>query len=666
MKASLRAPAWWQSSIDWLAPAAALIAVVFVAYSPVLRGGWIWDDDYYVTHNATLRSLEGLWRIWTDIGAVPQYYPLTHTTFWLEWRLWGAEPAGYRVANVLLHCANALLIGIILRRLAVPGWWIAPWLFALHPVHVESVAWVTERKNVLSGLFYLLALLTYLRWSLPQTSNDKPQRSFYFLSLALFIGALLSKSVTSSLPAVVLLIVYWKRGRIAWRDVLPLLPFFALGAAMGALTSWMERNIVGAQGPEFALSVLDRVLIAGRAVWFYVTKLLWPHPLIFMYPRWRIDPATMWQFAFPLAAIGLVVSLWVLRNRIGRGPLVAALFFGGTLFPALGFVDVLPMRYSFVADHFQYLASLGVITLLAATVALRLSRQAAITATTVVCLALGIVTWNHAHDFRDLETLWKTTLAKNPSSWMAHNNYGILLMGRGEYPAAAEQFRAAMAWKPDHDQARLNLGMIAERAGRFDEARAWYLDALRAKPRFANAYYNLAHVATIEGKTDEAIANYQRAIEIDPNHDEAMTNLGYLFAERGNTAAAVTQFRRALQVNPYAVRAHIGLGNIHLDADRFDQAMQEFTKAAALQPRNPVLRNNMGIALASKGRLDEAEREFRASLTIKPDHVDALLNLGIVRAKRGDVAGARQLLSRALALDPQNAKARNQLDALPR
>jgi Tfp pilus assembly protein PilF len=462
----------------------------------------------------------------------------------------------------------------------------------------------------------------------------------------------------------VLLIVYWKRGRISWRDVLPLLPFFALGAAMGGLTSWMERNVVGAQGPEFALSLLDRVLIAGRAVWFYATKLLWPHPLIFMYPRWRIDPAALWQFAFPLAAIGLVASLWTLRNRIGRAPLVAALFFGGTLFPALGFVNVLPMRYSFVADHFQYLASLGVITLLAATVASRLSRQAAITATTVACLALGIVTWNHAHDFRDLETLWKRTLAKNPSSWMAHNNYGILLMGRGEYPAAAEQFRAAMAWKPDHDQARLNLGMIAERAGRFDEARAWYLDALRVKPGFANAYYNLAHVATIEGKTDEAIANYERAIQIDTNHDEAMTNLGYLFAERGNTAAAVTLFSRALQVNPYAARAHIGLGNIHLDADRFDQAMQEFTKAAALQPRNPVLRNNMGIALASKGRLDDAEREFRASLTIKPDHVDALLNLGIVRAKRGDVAGARQLLSRALALDPQNAKARNQLDAL--
>ena len=679
MKASFRAPAWWQSSIDWVAPAAALIALVFVAYSPALRGGWIWDDDYYVTHNATLRSLAGLWRIWTDIGAVPQYYPLTHTTFWLEWRLWGDEPAGYRVANLLLHCANGLLVGIILRRLVVPGWWIVPWVFALHPVHVESVAWVTERKNVLSGLFYLLALWSYLQFvgatlvsparlaEMRRATQASPLRwNWYAPSLALFICALLSKSVTSSLPAVVLLIVYWKRGRIAWRDVLPLLPFFALGAAMGALTSWMERNVVGAQGPEFALSLLDRLLIAGRAVWFYATKLLWPHPLIFMYPRWRIDPAAVWQFAFPLAALGLVVALWALRHRIGRGPLVAGLFFGGTLFPALGFVNVLPMRYSFVADHFQYLASLGVITLLAAAVASRLSRQTAITATTVACLALGIVTWNHAYDFRDIETLWKRTLAKNPSSWMAHNNYGTLLMTREDYAAAAKEFRAAIAWKPDHDQARLNLGMIAERTERPDEARAWYLDALRVKPRFANAHYNLGRLAAAQGKSDEAITHYQRAIELDPTHDEAMTNLGVVFADRGDLDRAAAQYRRALEVNPMSSAAHVNLGNVYLHANRFDDALAEWGKAATLQPRNPVVPNNIGVVLLAQGKLDEAERRFRESLAARPDYVDAMINLASVRARRGDVKGAREHLTRALTIHPRNEKARKQLDALPR
>jgi protein O-mannosyl-transferase len=703
MKAAARVSARWAASIGSLAPLAVLVAVTFVAYSPVIRGGWIWDDDYYVTHNATLRSAQGLWRIWTDIGSVPQYYPLTHTAFWLEWRLWGPEPTGYRVGNVLLHCANAALIGVILRRLAVPGWWIVPWLFALHPVHVESVAWVTERKNVLSGFFYLLALNQYLKTTAaqPESSSERAARPFseeaipergtppergtlllltpvpvpergtlllltprYFAALALFVCALLSKTVTSSLPAVVLLIVYWKRGRIAWRDVWPLLPFLALGAGMGLLTSWMERHVVGAAGSEFALSFVDRFLIAGRAVWFYVTKLLWPNPLIFMYPRWTVDPARLWQFAFSIAAVGLIASLWALRHRFGRGPLVAALFFGGSLFPALGFVNVLPMRYSFVADHFQYLASAGVLTLLAGVVAVRASRQGARTFTAVACLALAIVTWNHAHDFRDIETLWRSTLAKNPSSWMAHNNLGIALMNRGDNAAAAQEFRAAIAWKPDHDQARLNLGMIAERAGRFDEARAWYLDALRVKPNFANAHYNLGRLAATQGVTDDAIDHYQRAIEFDPKHDEAMTNLGVLFAERGDAGRAVLLYRRALEVNPASVAAHVNLGNVYLNANQFDAALAEWAKAAALSPRNPVVPNNIGVVLLAQGKLDEAERRFRESLAARPDYVDALINLGAVRARRGDVTGARQHLSKALDLDPRNEKARKQLDAL--
>lgn len=674
-------------------PALALVAVTFVIYSPALRGGWIWDDDYYVTRNLTLRTLDGLWRIWTDIGAVPQYYPLTHTTFWLEWRLWGDQPTGYHIVNVLLHCANAILVGVILRRLTVPGWWIAPWIFALHPVHVESVAWVTERKNVLSGLLYLLALSAYLKSGfgfrvsgfgktrtekgtgtrlvsvssapLPELRNPNPETRFYFLSLLLFVCALLSKSVTSSLPAVVLLIIYWKRGRIERRDVLPLLPFFALGAGMGMLTSWMERHVVGAQGREWDFSIADRFLIAGRAAWFYATKLIWPNPLIFMYERWRIDSTVAWQYAFPLAAAGIVVPLWGLRHRVGRGPLVAALFFGGTLFPALGFVNVLPMRYSFVADHFQYLASVGLITVVAAGLATHLSHRGAVRASAIVCLALAVVAWRHARDFADIETLWRNTLAKNPSSWMAQNNYGILLMKRGDDAAAAERFATAIALKPNHDWARVNLGMIAERSGRLDEARNWYLDALRVKPGFADSHYNLGRLAAGRGRVEEAITHYQRAIDVDPRHDEAHTNLGMLFAERGEPERAAALYRRALEINPHAVRGHLALGNVQLAAGRTDDALAAFAEAAALEPRNPFVLNNIGIALAGKGRLDDADRHFRSAIEVSPGYVDAYVNLGVIRVKQGDAAGARRHLMTALMLDPKNERARRQLDAMP-
>jgi Flp pilus assembly protein TadD len=447
-------------------------------------------------------------------------------------------------------------------------------------------------------------------------------------------------------------------------DVVPLLPFFALGAGMGALTSWMEQHVVGAQGAEWDFSVADRVLIAGRAVWFYATKLIWPHPLIFMYPRWGIQDHAAWQYAFPVAALGVVGALWGLRHRIGRGPLVAALFFGGTLVPALGFVNVLPMRYSFVADHFQYLASLGVLILIAAGIAIY-ARRAAATITTAVCLALAIVSWSHAHDFGNIETLWKNTMAKNPRSWMVHNNYGVLLLERGEVDAAASSFIESIRLNPNHDQARLNLGMIAEQRGRLDEARAWYVDALRVQPVFPDAYYNLGRLSTKQGRPDEAIGHYRKAIEQDPKHDMAHVNLGMLYADGGDAARAAEHYRRALEINPDDFLAHINLGNLYLGAGQFDEALAEWAKAAAIQPRNPMVPNNIGIVQLRRGNLDDAERRFREALAIRPDYVEALTNLGTARAQRGDVAGARQYLTRALALDPGNALAKKQLDALP-
>lgn len=486
----------------------------------------------------------------------------------------------------------------------------------------------------------------------------------YWLALALFVCALLSKSVTSSLPAVILLIIYWKRGRVTIKDVVPLLPFFALGAGMGMLTSWMERHIVGAQGPEWEFSILDRGLIAGRAVWFYATKLIWPHPLIFMYERWAIDDRSLWQYAFPVSAIGVVVAQWGLRHRLGRGPLVAVLFFGGTLIPALGFVNVLPMRYAFVADHFQYLASLGLLTLFAAAVATH-AKGAAFALTIILSVTLAAKSWSHAHDFTDLETLWQNTLAKNRRSWMVHNNYGTLLMERGDYAAAAERFHSAIALKPDHDQARLNLGQLAERQGDPQRARAWYLDALRVRPGFANALYNLANLAASQGRDYEAITYYERAIASDPGHEAAHINLGITLARRGELHRAVQLYRRALEINPDSVSARINLGNALLSAGHSELALAEWAQAAAIDPRNPTVRNNLGAALASQGRYDDAEREFRAALAVRPDHVDALTNLGIVRARRGDFAGARQYLIKALALDPGNERAQKNLDALP-
>jgi hypothetical protein len=331
------------------------------------------------------RSADGLARIWFQPGATQQYYPLLHTLFWLQYQLWGESSFGHHLLNILLHAFCALLLARILQRLDIPGAWLAAAVFALHPVHVESVAWITELKNTL--------MLIYLKFD-----HDR-SRSAYLAAMGLFVLGLLSKTVTATLPAALLLIFWWKRGRLSWtRDVAPLSPFFLAGIAAGLLTAWIESEVMGARGPDFAFNLVERSLIAGRVIWFYLAKLFWPVDLVFTYPRWAISGAVWWQYMFPAAALLLVCMLWKLRHR-SRAPLAAVLYFAGTLFPVLGFVNVYPFRFSFVADHFQYLASLGVITLVSAAAAQWINRQrprrktAAAAACVAVVAILAGLTW---------------------------------------------------------------------------------------------------------------------------------------------------------------------------------------------------------------------------------------------------------------------------------
>lgn len=274
------------------AGAAFVVVATIVAYLPSIRAGFIWDDDQHVTDNTLLRSARGLKLIWTALGATPQYYPLTHTSFWIEYHLWGSSPTGYHVINVALHAGSALLLWRILRLLRVPGAWLATCLFALHPIEVESVAWITERKNVLSGVFYSGAMLAYLTGT---RGDSRPRPGWYLCSLVLFACALLSKTLTGTLPGAILLILWWKDGRLPWKHGLHLAPMIVAAFAAGSITSWMERTQVGAAGPDWDFSILERTLIAGRALWFYAYKIVVPYQFTFVYPRWEVDPHVVWQ-----------------------------------------------------------------------------------------------------------------------------------------------------------------------------------------------------------------------------------------------------------------------------------------------------------------------------------------------------------------------------------
>jgi tetratricopeptide (TPR) repeat protein len=598
-----------------------IILVTMLSYIPAMRGGYIWDDDSYITENTTLRTPDGLRRIWLEPKALPQYYPLVHTTFWLEYHLWHVHPFGYHLVNVLLHALNAILLLLLLSHLRVPGGWLAALLFALHPVQVESVAWITERKNVLSAFFYLASFLAYLRYC--DLTVDSEQTSpgihpatskvrdnfwpFYPLSLFLFLCALLSKTITCSLPAAILLVLWWKRDRIYWRDTLPLIPYFVVGAFLGLTTVWLEIHHVGAQGEEWGLSFVDRFLVAGRALWFYASKLVWPHKLTFIYPKWQIDATVWWQYLFPAAAMAVIFTLWLVRHRISKGPLVSVLFFAGTLIPALGFFDVYPMRYSFVADHFQYLASIGLIVLGAAIASTLLAglgpwqRKSGLALCLTVLLVFAIQVWQQGNIYRDAETLYQDTITKNPNSWMAHNNLGLILKGQGRHHEAITHFSQALQIKPNHAEVHNNLGNILALEGETEKAIAHFIKALELEPNLPGAHNNLGNVLEHQGKINEALYHYSMALQLQPSFADAYFNVGNLQARQGKSEEAIVNFSLALQLKPEFAEAHNSLGVVLARQGKIKEAIDHFREAVRINPHFRQAHRNLSIALQQTG-----------------------------------------------------------------
>lgn len=518
---------WLNSSLiicQDLLKAGLLLCALLVFYHPVIHGGMLFDDNRHITLEA-LRSLHGLWRIWVEPGAADQYYPVLHSAFWLEWCLWGDSVTGYHLVNLLLHACCAFLIVALMRRLALPGAWFAAFIFALHPVCVESVAWISEQKNTLSTLFYLGSMFVYLGF-------DRERRSsLYIAALFLFLMALLSKTVTATLPGALLVIFWWQRGRIDWkRDLLPLLPWIAMGAAGGLLSGWMERRFYGAVGSDFSMTFLERCLMAGRIPWFYSGKLFWPVHLMFHYPFSPVRTTEPWQYMFLFGLLLILAGLCVI-SRWSRGPMAAFLLYIGTLFPVLGFLNIKWFVFSPVADHFQYLASLGIIVPVTSGIVLGVKkipipwmRHTVRASGYLLLLILSSLTWRHSQVFRDMETFYKDTLAGNPESYLAHYNYGLVLIKLpGRLPDALFQFDEALRLRPDDAVLQNGVGVIfMSIKDRQDRSIDCFKKAILLNPDYAVAHLNLAQVLeAIPGRLHDAAVHYETALRIKPGFEEA-------------------------------------------------------------------------------------------------------------------------------------------------
>jgi len=579
-----------------------LAVVTILAYQHAWHGGFLWDDDAYIINNELLTASDGWQRIWFSLDSPSQYFPFTYSTFRIEHALWGLDTTGYHWVNLLLHVGNALLVWAVLARLKVPGSWLAAAIFALHPVQVESVAWITERKNVLMGFFFLLTLLAWIAFV------DKRSRRpwmFYCLALISYALALSAKATACTLPAALFLILWLQKKPITMRRFIQIVPFVVLGIGMGLLAVWWERYHQGTNRGVFTfLSPMERILVASRAVWFYLSKIFWPSNLTFIYPRWNISPADLIDYIWLLAGIAACVAIYFIRRYFGRSVEVAAAFFVATLTPVLGFIMLFTFRYTFVADHYQYLACIGPIALASAGI-VALSdrfthyRAVIVSAALLVVASFGTLTWRQAATYSDIETLWRTTLARNPECWMAHTNIGIVFLQQGKIDDAIAHYRLALQMQADSWDAEYNLGTALVAKGQVDEAILHCERAVGMRPTDPDAQVSLGNALFAKGRIDEAIAHYQKAITAQPDHFLARYSLGHALLEKGELEGAIQVCRSALLLRPSDADCQTTLAIALEEKGNPTEAIQHYQKALELAPKSISTLTNLAWLLAT-------------------------------------------------------------------
>ena len=648
----------------WLL-ALVLVVVTFAAYQPVRHAGFIWDDDDHLTANPAMTAPHGLKMIWSSL-AVSRYYPLTLTTFWVQRRLWGLNPQPYHLVNVALHAVNGILVFLVLRRLRVTAAWLAAMVWVLHPVNVESVAWITELKNTQSGVFFFLSMLCFLR------SDTQKRHGWYVLAIACGLAAMLSKPSTVVLPLVLLLCAWWERGRWTRMDIVRIAPFFALAVGMSALTILEQRgHVLRAGAANWQLGPAERLVVAGKAIGFYAGKVLWPARLTFVYPRWAVDASSLWSWAPAVALVAVAVTLGRYRSRgWGRAAVFGGGFFVVALLPVLGFFNVYYFRFSYVADHFQYLACLGLISLAASTGAAICERAGprgrdwGVLAAAVVLLILGVSTWKQSGVYQDSETLWRDTLAKNPQCWMAHNNLATTLKSLGRVQEAVEHWEECLRIKPDYAEAHCNLGYTWQQMGKIEGAIAQYEQALRSKPDFAEAHNNLGTVLLQEGKVSDALGQYEQALRSNPDYAEAHYNLGIALVRLGRVQEAVGHWEQALRIKPDYAEAQYSLGTTLQQAGHVPEAIGHYEQALRSNPDYAEAHYNLGVALGQTGRIREAMEHWQQALRIKPDYAEAHGALGMALEQAGQVREAIGHYEQALRIKPDFTPAKNALARL--
>ena len=672
--ATRRRPATSDSSAAGLRAlcAALIIAIAILAlHSRTLVGKFLADDGELVTRNIIVRSSDGPYRAWCTSEPI-DYWPATNTMFWIEWRLWGANPTGYHVTNVILHIAESLLIWLILRKLSIPGALLAGVIFAIHPVNVESVAWIAQGKNLMCMLFLLLSMLWYLDAlrshgarreknanGLRHPSSFIPHpSSFYFLSLAASALSMLSKGSAVVVPVLMLGMVWWLRP-LKLRDIAALLPFFALAAVLAVVNVWFQTH--GSHDATRSADFTDRLLGAGGVLWFYLYKATIPLNLAFIYPEWHIETGKLLWWLPLTAALAVSAVLWWYRATWSRPFLFAWGFFCVALAPVLGFTDVGFMKFSLVSDHYQHIAVIGVIALASAGWAAwhRLARSPSLWPRAAALAALGILallTWRQTAIYGDAIALYRDTLQRNPLACFASNNLGLALFEAGRTAEAIDMYEQSLTLDPDYTDAHCNLGLALNSVGRFDEAIDHYKRAISLKPDYAIAWNNLGLTLARTGRLVEAIADYEQALRLSPEYADIHSNLATALMKSGRPEEAITHYRRSLAIEPDKPEYHFNLANALTRTGARNDGIEQYKEALRLNPDYFAARNNLGTALLRAGNVQEGISHLEKASQLRPDDVNCLSNLGRAYAEAHQPSHAIATLERAITLAKSKGK----------
>ena len=637
-----------------------LVAAALWVYWPALQGALIWDDVPLIADNGELRGVDGLWKIWFT-AASPDYWPLTWTVLWIEWHLWDNAPLGYHLVSLALHLGSGFLLWRLLARLGLHGAWIGSLLFVVHPLAVESVAWISEIKNALSLPFFLLSLDAWI-------DEEEGRRPGRLRALLYYLAAMLAKTSTVMLPLTLLLYGWWKRGRITGGDVLRMVPFLVVATVLGGITIYFQIHTGGAGALDIG-GFPTRLIRAGSAVFFYLGKFLVPVGLLPIYPPATFAPPSLPELlTLPLLAL-LLVAFWLNRRGWGRHLLFGFGFFLINLLPVLGFLKMTYLNFSWVADHFVYLPLIGLIGLVAAGLErarARLSAAAHFGCLVLLAVALMGFAWearSYARVFTNDETLWTYTLEHNPLAWPAHDSLGAVLLEKGRTAEAMDHFRESLRLKPDYAPTYYDLGNAFFTEGRFPDAIEQFGEALRLNPDYADARFNLANTLRRAGRPTEAMEQYRQALRLNPGDVRARTNLATMLAEAGQADEAIEQYEQALQDDPQLAQARVGLGDAVL-ARRPAEAVEQYRQALAIAPGYMSARYGLGRALLLTGRLAEAREQYEEIVRFDPKSAEAHCNLGVIAAQSGDIPAAIRECRLALQIDPTYAPARNNLERL--